>query len=207
MVYSTTSSNTGRCSGGHRICSGGHNPFHQCKSSRNFKRRNCRLCNCQIKKHLKQIYNEHFSRSKTNNNIAPIEGTGNLMPPALSPEPAAPATPTEAPSKPLETNDHAKSVFIKTGHLLNSMDAQRLNESDGIYADIYKLYGNVYAENRRLKEKMVALRARMSEDEGSSHASTSESSMDVRPMKKIYKLYKQTVRENYKMQKIILSKS
>ncbi|KAI5706651.1 hypothetical protein M8J75_010064 [Diaphorina citri] len=106
----------------------------------------------------------------------------------------------------INVNDHVREIFLKTARQLQAGDPEKV---DTDYADIYTLYSTVFTENRKLKEKLRHLGAGDISDSASSRDSSEEEAGDMytSPMKKTYRLYKKLVRQNYKMQKIILSKS
>ncbi|KAI5703616.1 hypothetical protein M8J76_007993 [Diaphorina citri] len=170
-----------------------------------FKRRSSRpclrqrpLCSCKLRKQCSKFYSQ-LRRDQT------ASTAGGFSPPAL-PTPRVPSPAGAADAGNINVNDHIKEIFLKTARQLQAGDPEKV---DTDYADIYTLYSTVFTENRKLKEKLRHLGGGDISDPASSRESSEEEGGDMytNPIKKIYKLYKKLVRQNYKMQKIILSKS
>ncbi|KAI5721815.1 hypothetical protein M8J77_026020 [Diaphorina citri] len=142
------------------------------------------LCSCKLRKQCSKFYNQ-----------LRLDQTARV------PSPAGAADEGN-----INVNDHVKEIFLKTARQLQAGDPEKL---DTDYADIYTLYSTVFTENRKLKEKLRHLGAGDISDSASSRDSSEEEAGDMytSPIKKTYRLYKKLVRQNYKMQKIILSKS
>lgn len=127
-----------------------------------------------------------------------------------------PETPNEDGTEALEVKDRVRTIFDKAAHIFKSLDPPKITETDGIYSELYQLYGNVHSENRQLRKTVRDLKGGPEED-ASMDSSQSDSSATLRgahggqqyppPVRAIYRLYKRTVRENYKLQKYVLSRS
>lgn len=125
-------------------------------------------------------------------------------------------TPNEDGTEALEVKDRVRTIFDKAAHIFKSLDPPKITETDGIYSELYQLYGNVHSENRQLRKTVRDLKGGPEED-ASMDSSQSDSSATLRgahggqqyppPVRAIYRLYKRTVRENYKLQKYVLSRS
>ncbi|KAI5701935.1 hypothetical protein M8J75_014790 [Diaphorina citri] len=143
-----------------------------------------RLCSCKLRKQCSKFYSQ-----------LRLDQTARVPSPAGA-----------ADAGNINVNDHVKQIFLKTARQLEAGDPEKV---DTDYADIYTLYSTVFTENRKLKEKLRHLGGGDISDSASSRESSEEEGGDMYTsrIKKIYRLYKKLVRQNYKMQKIILSKS
>ncbi|KAI5706215.1 hypothetical protein M8J75_005875 [Diaphorina citri] len=173
---------------------------HSCARHTCFKHRSSRpchrqrpLCSCKLRKQCSKFYNQ-----------LRLDQTA-ISPPAL-PAPRVPSPAGAADASNINVKDHVKEIFLKTARQLQAGAPEKM---DTDYADIYTLYSTVFTENRKLKEKLRHLGGGDISDSASSQESSEEEGGDMytSPIKKIYKLYKKLVRQNYKMQKIVLSKS
>ncbi|KAI5724309.1 hypothetical protein M8J77_001056 [Diaphorina citri] len=157
-----------------------------------------RLCSCKLRKQCSKFYSQ--LRLDLTASTA-----GGFSPPAL-PAPRVPSPAGAADAGNINVNDHVREIFLKTARQLQAGDPEKV---DTDYADIYTLYSTVFTENRKLKEKLRHLGGGDISDSASSRESSEEEGGDMytSPMKKTYRLCKKLVRQNYKIQKIILSKS